>query len=1604
MPTYRKPNEDEVALLVAHGQKPDRFVIDEDTEEAVDINKADTTMGAVGETLKGAGRGLRDTAAGAVKYVGEFTDALREGPKPGSIRHRAGDELADALPGFLKDKLGLEPEPDQRMLWDKLQVPANPNWHELGPDERSSASTLGERIGKFGEDTLKADPLNEFSGPMRRGGAKVGEVVGQLLPLVLTRGLAQKLALAEQMGAGAQDVVERDVRRQEAEGGDVSRAEAVGKGGEYIPLSLIEQSALAKLGKFAPFNIKDIAARIAAGEKGLVPALKALGWEAAQGASGTAIDTATRQALGDEKLDVGEIAAAAATGAAAQAGIGAAHEVTGRFTSPKEVAEAKKAEMANEKSETPATEAAETRPDYELPTQEAPLDDKGEIRIKAMMDAQGRGYKHDPLNPSPVDEIFKDLQKKGIQVDENVLRRLERIYNNDVGNTPRLQEAARLITDQLAVARPDKAVPETALVKRQNQEVERIDTQLEAVKSKAQAIKEQMDAEMQEAAKQPPTGNAGDVWLDIQKRHTELRVQELGRLEQQARALLEARRIAVGANDVVPAGGAQPIGAGQEQSSVLTAAQREMQAKSRIMTAEEANAQKPEIPLGELPNVAPANFEGSPVEPREIIPSRDPAIAAQVAEAIARSEQRLQQIEDRIAEINQSVKQPSATGNKALVDERQALRQEMQAELDRVKLQRKTAPATAQAANRPSEIERFMAGEDLPGMTLEGEQSSPFSGESRTESETYGTLIPPDIFDGAKKYLEEKIKPYFKDKGVLAADPLTILKQVTQAEHERLASKSWAGAWVSRNMDALFLEQRKIANRKLGELAEIQKKHPDLLKDERFVKWYNERHTTRKTDLEKLPPEIRAGAQELVNWTKSFHNEQRARGIYVEAFENGKRIYRPAVDIEGYGIFDINPDVYRAMEEGGEKWAAFQKDWMDNWVKHKGNNLGAAEALENWRAPVARTHSTGGEPLFPAVRNETGVPLPESWRSTDLTKGFEDYTHKWAADVGWAEVIQKNPLMRRAFGVTNDPMGRRTVEQDMLYKPTKAEWDAIIDYGARIGAPWLKSLTPKTEFGSPISGNDPFAVSLLASYKRQGMGRSTTMSRAAEAANQIAGSVMMMHKSKVRNILQAGSTIFEHVTGPEFEPALRGLVDSIASPAEAVRKATTAGVLEPDIMRQEVTESVAGGLYKTARAWREFFGLNAMDKYAKALAYNVAESAVRAQVKRLGKESPLVKEFGPADTTKIKTVDQLIKDTAATISNHIDPAFDARSLPEFMIPQNRAFVGNLFRLMTWSVGRYNHWYNDVYRPAVKHGEWGKLGRSVLVAAVGAAGTQELLSFLTNKMPRDLSLAEWSKLEEGKAEEFAPMLFSYLQAQGAMGILGDIAYAGSRLATGKSVTQDYSRPMVPLLLVGRDVFGTLLDFDSYARKEKGGYRNLDLTDLMNLGVELGKTAQTARDIVDRGDSWLPERTAKEVDAAKLRREQRVYEDTTGKSSVTGQIKDPLGINQQGAAAFSPNPFSLNKEFQYRTGDSFDSLIPALEAAAERGWSPKTQKGILDRGFYENIEMRRGGTVAERLMEQGQDTERERLQKKALSTRLGRTAARVRARGVTQTDDQ
>lgn len=823
-------------------------------------------------------------------------------------------------------------------------------------------------------------------------------------------------------------------------------------------------------------------------------------------------------------------------------------------------------------------------------------------------------------------------------------------------------------------------------------------------------------------------------------------------------------------------------------------------------------------------------------------------------------------------------------------------------------------------------------------------------GKPTTKVYNFGVDITP-LADWAKKTWKEK-----------GFNPLSLIR----SSGAKLAAKHPAGAYIVGKFNELTNKRNLYVNEAIAAIGEFK----DALSDADFSAWINDSLTKGQWDLndpraQKFPED----AANMEPFMKRFHAIQNEKGIGVSEFDAaGNRTVRAALDSPGYFPMAIDKSVYDAMEAGGDTWAKFKKDWVDNWLTYRGNRPNAEQeamnALHDITKPLGQVMGAG-QPTFSAVRVQQGVPLPPSWRSKNLNESLTRYAQKWATDMAWGEVMQYDPLARRALGIQEDPMGNRTWETDpKTFGETSPEQRALaVREGERTDASWVKDDVDPNSTPIDMVIGDTTIRSLINSYTQSShMGSGKFAQKFMNPFNSFAGSLIMQTPAAARDVMSAVTMLNEYVPVSDWTTAIPKLIESLTNPNDAIAKAREGGAVPQDpqqgLFQHEAAGVVGNAFYKTADALRTVTGKNYADQWAKGIVYNVVHDVVESALNK-GIEHSLVTEFGPADKTL--PTSEIARQTAANVVDRVQPRYDFNSLPDFMIPQNRQMMGTLLKLSSFPIARFNKWYEDAVIPAYQ-GRPQRLIKSLLISgAIGGTVTQEVINFLNDKKPQELTWAEFLRLPpEAQAKTALPALFGYIQAQGSAGIAGDAAYQLSKLLAGQGVQPPALSGQYPAAIVGVD---WMAKSASFANAVKDGY--VDLADLGDLGVELGRTAQNFRLV----ENWLGTEKAKEGES---NREQKMFRNLYGRSPKSMEKSaDPSMLKAQ----FFPDPFSFSKRLKAAdTKEELEKLLPTIQKRTAEGTRIPIQDALQNEVFYQELARRRGRKTAEDVLKEDERKQR------------------------------
>jgi len=707
MPRIRALTKDEAALLSKRGFNPAQFGVSlpeingDGGGKLYDLTK----MGSpgLGETVQS---GLRSVAQGFVQPVAMGLQGVG-GVVEGVTGWRGLSDTADAVENLTQETLGADPRVS--------------NWVSTPAQAVGQVGSLMTGVGALG-NAMRLTPL---------GARVLGSVAGA--------------------GMTAGDTIGEELDRQERQGEERGIGKALVKGtGMGLASVPLEWTGVGRL-----FGSADDAALRA------MPAMKRLSSVGGRSALNEGIEEGLQYGVVEapEGTFDPEKAIERTAGGALGGFVGGGAGALGMDVSPFPH-EAAAAKAEKDVAELAKAQAAGKTQAFEIPTE----------TIDAMETAIRTDTTWKPVGKlNPVDSIFEELRKAKVPLLREDIEGLYEVWGGNNANLNTLQNAARKLYERGVAGRTGKVIPTPDLVAKQQEELKKYDDQIAEVRKRYDALTKAMADEDSKLSAAP----AGDRWQALAARDRALRMNEIAQLENQMETLVAQKELMLGKQRDTRGDVNRPVEAGET-------------AKTRsypVMNPEERMAALQALPAvqGEVQTpVVPRPLEGVPIEEGPVVPQTFPPvispndaarmaeqqaaekvaaenapwvkaaepIAPQAAEAVARAQARMAELQQRAAELEQDPRRESPVlGIRRQVEDEAA---QIKAEIERETL----------AATRPplkpdrSVVEAFMQGKTIPGM--EGEQSLPFESEgSEGETKVYNSGIPMEtvknLFDRLKK-------------------------------------------------------------------------------------------------------------------------------------------------------------------------------------------------------------------------------------------------------------------------------------------------------------------------------------------------------------------------------------------------------------------------------------------------------------------------------------------------------------------------------------------------------------------------------------------------------------------------------------------------------------------------------------------------------------------------------------------------------------------------------------------------------------------------------------------------------------------------------------
>lgn len=445
-----------------------------------------------------------------------------------------------------------------------------------------------------------------------------------------------------------------------------------------------------------------------------------------------------------------------------------------------------------------------------------------------------------------------------------------------------------------------------------------------------------------------------------------------------------------------------------------------------------------------------------------------------------------------------------------------------------------------------------------------------------------------------------------------------------------------------------------------------------------------------------------------------------------------------------------------------------------DWQMNKGG-ASLEEATQHWNnATTKRGDTTPLNVEYGQLRNPEGIGYPPELRA-NAWDALKRMVTKQGMDLGWHRTIESDPTLGPAMGYPENGRG----------VPYPAGPDNSL-------------------------GRDSDVRVAMMDY----VGGVGTRNQAFETGDRLFKSMMVQTPTQVWNLAQTFSSLGELVKGfgdlpPIFTAAAKALTTK--GQQESIRRGSVKGSRNFSYSQAEDARSLLNGALDMIQhitlsepieiAHRSFF-----DHYAKI----ISENRLRAG------DTKFFDQWGPADW-RSKSVAELTDYTANRITHSQAGGYDAEELPNALLKGSTNPVRPLFSLARWSIGRSNHFIDNVIKP-LGHGELRPLIGSLTGGLLSASAVNYLKEKLVNQKPREMTWEEFNKVAESidpntkqkrGTQDVAYTLLSKANTAGYAGFMGSLAFNMLAGAKGES-PQGFANPLIAASTEGIQRIGQYLN--------------------------------------------------------------------------------------------------------------------------------------------------------------------------------------------------
>lgn len=448
----------------------------------------------------------------------------------------------------------------------------------------------------------------------------------------------------------------------------------------------------------------------------------------------------------------------------------------------------------------------------------------------------------------------------------------------------------------------------------------------------------------------------------------------------------------------------------------------------------------------------------------------------------------------------------------------------------------------------------------------------------------------------------------------------------------------------------------------------------------------------------------------------------------VNEYVNGELVQRPFKPKPNFFDQVPNRDFWKAVRRGtGEEYDHVKELFIDHQIKY--GNVSPDKALEIWNSFTSHGKGLGPNPEFAQLRLPEGIGLPKELRM-DWVNALRRKVTKQGLDIAFHRNFEADPELGPAMGYKTDGRGNQ-------YELTDTRLGANDDVRAAI-ADYVGALDPDAQ---RFESWDRFFKSGLIQTLTQtwNYAQSPTVLgewvRPRDAKGLVDGLAGALTRKAQIKAIQRGSVR----AGRNVNPASAADVDDLLNKASDLVNAID--LVEP------------------------------MEKIHRTFYDIVGETISKNRLKE--GDAEFFNEVGPENWQSWDR-NKLIDYTTARLVEKMAGGYSAEELPNWLLRGSGSRWKPFFSLARWSIGRANHWIDDVYKPAVRKGKLEPLIYSLAGGVLSVGMVNYLKEALTNRKPRELTWEEYLNMP-ADAKDTAYTLLSKANTAGYAGILGSVAF-------------------------------------------------------------------------------------------------------------------------------------------------------------------------------------------------------------------------------------